>query len=132
MRNNSKSIHFRISRLDYATVTDLSDSAFSIGSPNDVADTRVRPQQFALHQNYPNPFNPSTEIVFDLRVTRTVSLTVYNALREQLKTLVQQTRYAAGAYRVTLDAAGLSSGIYFYRLETSSGFAQTRKMLLLR
>ncbi len=124
--------HMKISSLDYTTVTDLSDSAFSIGSPNDVAETRARPQQFALHQNYPNPFNPATEIVFDLPVTSTVSLTVYNALGEQLKTLVQQTRFAAGTHRVTLDAAGLSSGIYFYRLETSSGFAQTRKMLLLR
>jgi hypothetical protein len=121
-----------ITSLENIGVTDMSDSAFVIGEPNNISSIQALPLRFALYQNYPNPFNPSTVIVFDLPTTSAVSLTVYNVLGEQVKTLAQQTPFAAGRHRMALEPAGLASGIYFYRLETSSGFCQTLKMLLLR
>ncbi len=85
---------------------------------------------FALTQNYPNPFNPSTQIKFALKESGYVTLKVYDALGKEVATLVKGD-YTSGSYNVSFDATGLSSGIYFYRLETGS-FVQTNKMMLLK
>jgi hypothetical protein len=85
---------------------------------------------YALTQNYPNPFNPSTQIKFALKESGFVTLKVYDALGKEVATLVKGD-YASGSYNVSFDASGLSSGIYFYRLETGS-FVQTNKMMLLK
>lgn len=86
--------------------------------------------EYALTQNYPNPFNPSTQIKFALKESGFVTLKVYDALGKEVATLVKGD-YASGSYNVSFDASGLSSGIYFYRLETGS-FVQTNKMMLLK
>jgi flagellar hook assembly protein FlgD len=89
----------------------------------------------SLSQNYPNPFNPSTTIAFSLKERGHVSLTVYNVAGERVRTLADET-IAAGAHTRDWDGrdqAGqpVSSGVYFYQLKTS-GFEQTRKMVLLK
>mgnify|MGYP005605326171 FL=1 len=86
--------------------------------------------EYELTQNYPNPFNPSTQIKFALKESGYVTLKVYDALGKEVATLVKGD-YASGSYNVSFDASGLSSGIYFYRLETGS-FVQTNKMMLLK
>jgi hypothetical protein len=86
--------------------------------------------EYALTQNYPNPFNPSTQIKFALKESGYVTLKVYDALGKEVATLIKGD-YASGSYNVSFDASGLSSGIYFYRLETGS-FVQTNKMMLLK
>ncbi len=86
--------------------------------------------EFSLAQNYPNPFNPSTQIKFALKESGYVTLKVYDALGKEVATLIKGD-YASGSYNVSFDASGLSSGIYFYRLETGS-FVQTNKMMLLK
>jgi hypothetical protein len=88
-----------------------------------------------LSQNYPNPFNPQTTIAFSIRSRGAVSVKVYNVGGERVRTLVDEER-AAGSHAVVWDgrnSAGspVSSGVYFYRLETP-GFQQTRKMVLLK
>ncbi|MCB0306980.1 MAG: T9SS type A sorting domain-containing protein, partial [Calditrichaeota bacterium] len=88
------------------------------------------PERFVLEQNYPNPFNPATSIRFQLSDAETVSLTVYNALGQQVATLAQG-RYAAGTYQVTWQAEHAASGVYFYRLQAGNQ-VQIRKMTLLR
>jgi hypothetical protein len=85
---------------------------------------------YALAQNYPNPFNPSTQIKFALKDAGFVTLKVYDVLGKEVATLVKGD-YASGSYNVSFDASGLSSGIYFYRLETGA-FVQTNKMMLLK
>jgi hypothetical protein len=95
-----------------------------------VAMEREVPKTFALEQNYPNPFNPSTTIRFELPHGSQVSLKVYNTLGQEVATLVNETK-PAGVYTVEFDAAGLSTGVYFCRLEAGS-FVQTRKLVLLR
>jgi len=89
------------------------------------------PTTYALGQNYPNPFNPSTMIPFDVRQSSHVTLTVYNLLGHKITTLVDEIR-SEGSYQVRFNAAALSSGIYFYRLVTSDGFLEQRRMLLVK
>ena len=93
------------------------------------------PQVFALQQNYPNPFNPATNIAFDLPVGNWVTLTVYDLLGREVKTLVNEQK-TPGRYLVKWDgtnSAGIpaASGVYLYRLKAGE-FVQTRKMLLMR
>ncbi len=93
------------------------------------------PASFALYQNYPNPFNPKTVITYELRSnagdqTSEVKLIVYNSSGKEVQTLVNE-RQNAGTYEVTFDAAGLSSGIYFYKLEAGE-FSEVKKMMVLK
>jgi hypothetical protein len=87
------------------------------------------PKEFVLENNFPNPFNPSTTIRYGLPRKSQVSLTVYNTLGQQVSQLVSGEQ-EAGYHEVRFDASGLSSGVYFYRLSTSS-FVETKKLLLL-
>ncbi|MFQ3598821.1 MAG: T9SS type A sorting domain-containing protein, partial [Chloroherpetonaceae bacterium] len=85
---------------------------------------------FELAQNYPNPFNPTTTIRYQIPTAETVSLKVYDVLGKEVATLVNG-RQEAGSYNVPFNAAGLSSGVYFYRLQ-AGGFVETKKMLLVK
>jgi hypothetical protein len=96
-----------------------------------VNDEKGLPQKFSLKQNYPNPFNPSCVIQYALPERSQVILKVYNLLGQEVATLVNEDQ-PAGYYDKQFDSNGLTSGIYIYRIVTSSGFSMTRKMLLLR
>jgi len=89
------------------------------------------PQTFQLSQNYPNPFNPTTSIRYTVSSITNVRLAIYDVLGREVATLVNEEK-PAGEYTVRFDGSGLSSGVYFYRLETSNGLVQTKKMILLR
>jgi hypothetical protein len=113
-------------------------------SVTDIADNS-RPEAFYLYQNYPNPFNPTTKIKFTIPQSplsfgegQGVRLIVYDVLGNEVATLVNEEK-PAGNYEIEFNAAGLSSGVYFYKLSagnpsTNSGhsFIQTKKMILLR
>ncbi|TNE70465.1 T9SS type A sorting domain-containing protein [bacterium] len=88
------------------------------------------PSVFALLQNYPNPFNPSTEIGYSVPNSAQVKLTVYDLLGRTVQVLVNETK-SQGVYSVKMDASGLSSGVYVYRLE-SAGKIITKKMTLIK
>lgn len=57
-------------------------------------------------------------------------MTVFNTLGQQVATLVQGDQ-EAGYHEVRFDASGLSSGVYFYRLQAGD-FVSTKKLLLLK
>jgi len=88
------------------------------------------PLTFVLEQNYPNPFNPSTLIKYSVPENGFVKLSVYNLVGEEVIVLVNET-VDAGFYEIEFDAAGLPSGIYFYRLQAGS-FVETKKMILMK
>jgi type IX secretion system substrate protein len=88
------------------------------------------PDEFSLSQNYPNPFNPSTKISYSIKTSGFVRLCVYNSAGELVSQLVNN-KQDQGNYEVTFNAANLSSGIYFYTLETE-GFTATKKMVLIK
>lgn len=94
-------------------------------------DTGIKlPNDFTLSQNHPNPFNPSTKISWRSPIAGHQSLKVYNILGKEVATLVNEFRNA-GKFEVTFDAAQLTSGVYFYKLQSGS-FVETKKMLLLK
>ncbi|MBI5471613.1 MAG: T9SS type A sorting domain-containing protein [Ignavibacteriae bacterium] len=88
------------------------------------------PQEYILKQNYPNPFNPTTTIEFSVLKSGHISLKVYDVLGKEVATLVDEER-EPGNFKVTFDASTLTSGTYFYTLR-SGGFAETKKMLIVR
>jgi len=93
-------------------------------------NTKVIPDAFTLQQNYPNPFNPSTTIRYSIPTSEIVTLKVYDVLGNEVATLINEEK-STGSYEVEFNASGLSSGIYFYKLQTNS-FIETKKMLLLK
>ena len=93
------------------------------------------PLTFDLKQNYPNPFNPTTIITYQIPQSELVSLEIYNALGEKIRTLVNQVQ-ETGYYQIEWDGKNnsgnqLSSGIYLYRI-TSGNYVKVMKMVLLR
>jgi len=89
-----------------------------------------QPTDATLLANYPNPFNPTTTIWFGLAEPGEVRLTIYNMLGQRVATLIDDG-LPAGWHKTQWNAQNLSSGVYFYRLETGSR-AVTRPMLLLK
>ena len=88
------------------------------------------PTDFALSQNYPNPFNPTTTINYSVPKSGLVTIKVYDILGRQVRTLVHVEK-PAGNYSVKFSGNNLSSGIYFYRMQ-SGAFSQTKKLILLK
>ncbi len=93
------------------------------------------PSTFVLDDAYPNPFNPSTNISFGLPSATTVHLYIYNILGRKVKTLASGT-YEAGMHVIVWDGTNdagevVSSGLYFYRMETPE-FTTTKKVVLLK
>ena len=98
------------------------------------------PLAFTLFQNYPNPFNPTTRIEYKLTASSHVTLRIYNILGQEVASLVDEEQ-SSGSHLLEWNgrsSTGLSvsSGVYFYRLETKSRDNQRstaiRKMLLMK
>jgi sugar lactone lactonase YvrE len=85
---------------------------------------------YSLIQNYPNPFNPSTKIGYILKDRTNVKVVVMNSLGEEVAVLVNEIQ-EQGIHEVNFNAASLSSGIYFYSLQTQQ-YSETKKMLLMK
>ncbi|PKL90443.1 MAG: hypothetical protein CVV23_00385 [Ignavibacteriae bacterium HGW-Ignavibacteriae-2] len=88
------------------------------------------PDSFVLHQNYPNPFNPKSIIKYEISKTGYVTLGVYDILGKEITTLVNEIK-SPGYYEVIFNGANLSSGTYFYRLQTGEFFS-SKKMSLIK
>jgi hypothetical protein len=88
------------------------------------------PLVYALEQNYPNPFNPSTTIKYSIAEDGFVKLVIYSMLGEEVTTLVN-TQQKAGRYEVNFNAAGLSSGVYVYRIEAAN-YISSKKLILMK
>jgi len=95
-----------------------------------VSEGQMQPNTFALKQNYPNPFNPSTNISYTLKNSGKVRLSVYDILGREVAVLANEIQ-TAGQHEVKFLANGLSSGIYFYKLQSTNGVI-TKKMLLMK
>ncbi len=106
-------------------VTDIQDDEYSIAQIKD----------YSLSQNYPNPFNPTTKIKYTIPIVGnqnpvSVKLKIYNIMGQEIATLVNEIK-SPGEYEVEFNGKGLSSGIYFYKLEAGS-FVSVKKMILLK
>jgi parallel beta-helix repeat protein len=103
-------------------LTGIGDGEFS--------EFNVLPNNISLLQNYPNPFNATTTIEFILPEASKVTITVYDLLGREVRTLTDGFRQA-GSHSVKFDGTGLSSGLYFCRLQ-AGGLSETKRMLLLK
>lgn len=101
-----------------------------LSSPTSIEESPVTVDMFVLEQNYPNPFNPSTTISFSIQTDQFVTLKVFNAIGEEMATLINKN-LTRGTHNINFNADGLSSGFYIYRLE-SGNQVQVRKMMLLK
>jgi hypothetical protein len=88
------------------------------------------PAKFGLAQNYPNPFNPETNIKFSLPQSSEVTLKIFNALGQEVRTLVNQFM-ESGSHTINFNASDLNSGIYFYKLDAGQ-FTEVKKMTLIK
>jgi len=93
------------------------------------------PDVFALKQNYPNPFNPVTRVLYDIPEASFVTITIYDLLGHQVRTLVssyEEPGYKSIVWNATNDhGMPVSAGMYLYRIRADK-FTQTKKMLLLK
>jgi hypothetical protein len=94
------------------------------------------PGEFFLSNNYPNPFNPATKIIFGIPEASRVNLSVYDLKGQTVASVLKNENLNVGIYVVMFNADKLSSGIYFYKLEsisfTGKIFRSTKKMLLIK
>jgi len=90
---------------------------------------------YKLNQNYPNPFNPTTTIQYGIAKEGLVTLTIYNILGQEVKTLVN-TRQNVGVYKLQWNGLDnknrmVSNGVYIYRI-VSDNFVKSKKMVFLK
>jgi hypothetical protein len=102
----------------------------------DIDDEITELKDFKLFNNYPNPFNPSTVIKYSVPQQSFVKLTIYDALGKKVNEIISGIR-DAGVYEENFNATGLSSGVYFYRIEAQSldgkdNFISAKKMIFIK
>jgi len=88
------------------------------------------PVVYSLSQNYPNPFNPTTKINYALPKTGLVTMKIYDVTGREIQTLVNDVKQA-GSYTVEFNGANLSSGVYFYKIQ-SGDFVNVKRMVLIK
>lgn len=104
--------------------TNFESLTYSAPNPLDPSNNYI------LYQNYPNPFNPFTNIRFEIVHDGFVTLEIFDLLGQNVKTLLNLFMQA-DRYEIEFSGNGLSSGVYFYKLQVGD-FVQIKKMILLR
>ncbi len=100
-----------------------------------VKNDQVVPYKFAVEQNYPNPFNPSTQIRYSIPKASLVTVSIYNILGQEVRTLVNESQ-VAGNYSVQWNGKNnfgmqVGTGVYIYRVVAGLNVA-SKKMILLK
>jgi hypothetical protein len=88
------------------------------------------PSGYKLEQNYPNPFNPSTKIKYAVKESGFVTINLFDVFGREVRKLVN-TVQPSGNYEIIFDAMGLTSGVYYYKININE-FTATKKMLLMK
>jgi len=107
------------------------DGTFKFSNIVEVNYAANMPNGYLLNQNYPNPFNPSTLIKFGFEKNTHAKLTIYDVLGNKVTELFNGQAEAGRTYEVSFIASSLSSGIYYYQLQ-SDNITQVKKMMLLK
>ena len=119
--NEPGTYSYRLKQIDF-------DGSFTYSQ---IAEINISSQKdFVLYQNYPNPFNPVTKIEYSTDVEGLVKLKIYDILGKEVKVLVN-SHQQPGSYEVMFDGTSLSSGIYYYKLE-SNNRVLVKKLILMK
>ncbi|KAA3597958.1 MAG: T9SS C-terminal target domain-containing protein [Calditrichaeota bacterium] len=128
LSDNSLPENWSISLSPFGTPGEINDF------PTSIEEKDLTPKKFSLSQNFPNPFNPTTTINYELRVRNyeKSKLTIFNILGETVKEFEIKKQKGTVVWNGTNSLEKpVSSGIYFYRLE-SQDFKIVKKMVLLK
>ncbi|PQJ36082.1 hypothetical protein BSZ35_17045 [Salinibacter sp. 10B] len=118
---NAETITYRLQQFDLDGTTTYSP---------EIVFSRTAPTRLVLHQTFPNPVRDRTVLHYELPQPSFVRIDVFNALGQHVANLVAQHQ-PAGRSEVTVEANGLTSGMYFVRLEID-GQSLSRKMTVIR
>jgi hypothetical protein len=88
------------------------------------------PIKYSLSQNYPNPFNPETTINYSIPKASDVKIVIYDVMGKEVTTLINENKNA-GNHFVIFNASNLTSGVYFYKIETAD-YMDVKKMVLIK
>jgi pectate lyase len=132
------SVFYKYAAEDAAAIADMVKTFAGAGKlkflesqgPNAVDSRAEMPVKFELFQNYPNPFNPVTNIAFNLPAEEHVTVKLFDLLGREVRTLVND-ELKAGMHTVQFNAAGIASGVYFYKMQ-AAGFSAVRKLSILK
>lgn len=113
---------YRLKQIDY-------DGTFEYSNTIEVEVNT--PTKFSLEQNYPNPFNPETNIDYIIPKETFVNISLYDISGKKIRELVNEKKQP-GYYTVKLKGDELSSGIYFYRLLTTSEYTAVKKLTFIK
>ena len=123
---NSGNYNYRLKQIDYNGNSEY----FKL--QNDVS-VGV-PEKFNISQNYPNPSNPSSRVNYTLPFDAKVEITIYDVMGREINKIIDGEK-TAGYYTAILNGAGLTSGIYFYRIIAEGKdkvLSKTMKMLIIK
>ena len=95
-----------------------------------IRKTHISPGNYRLDQNWPNPFNPSTEISYSLATREYITLRLFNPIGQLIETLYAGIQ-SPGEHRIRLFAENLSSGSYYYVLQ-SEDMKLSRKCIYIK
>ncbi len=127
----STKYYWRVNAVNDKGTSEFSTAkTFTTGTVLGVNETEAIPAEYSLSQNYPNPFNPTTRIDYSLANRGYVSLKIFNLLGKEVADVFSGVR-EAGRYSATFDGSGLSSGVYFYRMQ-AAGYVETKRLVLMK
>lgn len=106
------------------------ETNFTTNSITNINETENKPVDYNLFQNYPNPFNATTILRYALSKNSSVSIKVYDIRGREIKSWFYNNQ-ENGYHELLFDAKMISSGVYFYKIETPE-FLQIKKMILLK
>jgi hypothetical protein len=120
---------------NYVEASDVTKfNIFAFADPDSITlgieDELYSLNEYQLEQNYPNPFNPITLIQFAIPERSDVTLKVFDVLGTEIATLVDEEKNP-GRYESVFAGQGISSGVYFYKLQAGN-YSSIKKMILLK
>ena len=118
----------------YSTMAYGNGDLGSPGIPFDgtliIEENSIMPNGFSLISLYPNPFNPEITIHMDNREQGRMSIEIFDLSGHKVETLIN-TVFITGDHKVTWDASGNSSGMYFFKF-TIGNTILIRKALFIK
>jgi hypothetical protein len=127
----SGNYQWTLSAIDAAYIgSPVATGQFSMGITSADGISMNLPQDYRLGQNFPNPFSQMTTLGYSIPRDGMVSLKVYNMQGDEVVQLAGGIQ-KAGNYEVSLDAAGLTNGVYYCRMQAGD-FLTTRKMIIYK
>ena len=109
---------------------DLGSPGIPFDGTLNIEESSIMPNGFSLISLYPNPFNPEITIHMDNREQGRMSIEIFDLSGHKVETLIN-TVFVTGDHKVTWDASGNSSGMYFFKF-TIGNTILIRKALFIK